>query len=279
MPRFAANLSFLFTELPFLDRFAAAARAGFEGVEYASPYEHPARDIARRLADYGLTQALFNLPAGNWEAGERGIAILPGREKEFRESLSRALDYADALGCARLNCLAGIAPPGADRGVLEETFVANLAFAAEALRVRRVRLLIEPINRRDMPGFFLNRSAEALRLMKRVGSDNLHLQADIYHMQVMEGDLARRLEEAMPQIAHIQIADNPGRHEPGAGEINYGFLLPLIDRLGYGGWVGCEYRPLTSTEAGLGWMARYRDRGGGGEDSSKIESHGVINGT
>jgi hydroxypyruvate isomerase len=279
MPRFAANLSFLFTELPFLDRFAAAARAGFEGVEYASPYEHPARDIARRLADQGLTQALFNLPAGNWEAGERGIAILPGREKEFRESLSRALDYADALGCARLNCLAGIAPPGADRGILEETFVANLAFAAEALRVRRVRLLIEPINTRDMPGFFLNRSAEALRLMKRVGSDNLHLQADIYHMQVMEGDLARRLEEAMPQIAHIQIADNPGRHEPGAGEINYAFLLPLIDRLGYGGWVGCEYRPLTSTEAGLVWMARYRDRGGGREGSSKIESHGVINGT
>jgi hydroxypyruvate isomerase len=279
MPSFSANLGFLFTELPFLDRFGAAARAGFKAVEYASPYEHDARAIARRLADHGLTQALFNLPAGDWEAGERGIAILPGREAEFRDGVLRALDYAQELGCARLNCLAGIAPPGADRGVLEGTFVSNLAFAADALRARRVKLLIEPINGRDMPGFFLNRSDEALRLMKRVGSDNLYLQADIYHMQVMEGDLARRLEAAMPQIAHIQIADNPGRHEPGAGEINYAFLLPLIDRLGYRGWVGCEYRPLTTTEAGLAWMAPYRDRGGGREDSSKIESHDVINGT
>ena len=255
MPNFSANLGFLFTELPFLDRFAAAARAGFKGVEFASPYEHGPRDIARRLADHGLTQALFNLPAGDWAAGERGIAVLPGREAEFRHGVSRALDYAEELGCARLNCLAGIAPPGADRRVLEETFVANLAFAAEATRRRRVKLLIEPINTRDMPGFFLNRSDEALRLMRRVGSDNLHLQADIYHMQVMEGDLARRLEAAMAAIAHIQIADNPGRHEPGSGEINYPFLLGLIDRLGYAGWVGCEYHPLTTTEAGLAWMA------------------------
>ena len=268
MPNFSANLGFLFTELPFLDRFAAAARAGFKGVEFASPYEHGARDIARRLADHGLTQALFNLPAGDWAAGERGIAVLSGREAEFRDGVSRALDYAEELGCARLNCLAGIAPPGADRRVLEETFVANLAFAAEATRRRRVKLLIEPINTRDMPGFFLNRSDEALRLMERVGSDNLHLQADIYHMQVMEGDLARRLEAAMTAIAHIQIADNPGRHEPGSGEINYAFLLALIDRLGYAGWVGCEYLPLTTTEAGLAWMAPYRDRGGESEDSS-----------
>ena len=166
MPNFSANLGFLFTELPFLDRFAAAARAGFKGVEFASPYEHGARDIARRLADHGLTQALFNLPAGDWAAGERGIAVLPGREAEFRDGVSRALDYAEELGCARLNCLAGIAPPGADRRVLEETFVANLAFAAEATRGRRVKLLIEPINTRDMPGFFLNRSDEALRLMR-----------------------------------------------------------------------------------------------------------------
>jgi len=266
MPRFAANLGFLFTELPFLDRFAAAARAGFRGVEYISPYEHGARDIARRLADNGLTQALFNLPAGDWAAGERGIAILPGREQEFRDSVSRALDYAGELGCARVNCLAGIAPPGADRRTLEDIFVANLAFAAEATRGRRIELVIEPINTRDMPGFFLNRSDEALGLMKRVGSDNLHLQADIYHMQIMEGDLARRLEAAMPQIGHIQIADNPGRHEPGSGEINYAFLLPLIDRLGYGGWVGCEYQPLTTAEAGLAWIEPYRDRGGERED-------------
>ena len=256
MPQFSANLGFLFTERPFLDRFAAAAKAGFKGVEYASPYQYAARELARRLADHGLTQALFNLPAGDWDAGERGIAILPGREAEFRDSVWRALDYAAELGCARLNCLAGVTPPGADRRTLEATFLANLAFAAEAARGRGVKLLIEPINTRDMPGFFLNRSDQALNLIDRVGSDNLYLQADIYHMQVMEGDLARRLEAAMPAIAHVQIADNPGRHEPGSGEINYAFLLAQIDRLGYRGWVGCEYRPLKGTLAGLGWMKK-----------------------
>ncbi len=258
MPRFSANRSFLFTDLPFLDRFAAAARAGFAGVEYASPYEHDAKDIARRLEDHGLIQALFNLPAGDWAAGERGIAILPGRVREFRDGVARALDYANALGCERLNCLAGIAPPGVDRSALETTFLDNLASAAEAAAQRKVRLLIEPINTRDMPGFFLDRADDALRLIGRAASDNLYLQADIYHMQVMQGDLARRLEAAMPRIAHIQIADNPGRHEPGTGEINFAFLLPLIDRLGYRGWVGCEYRPATTVEAGLGWMEAYR---------------------
>ncbi len=261
MPKFSANLAFLFTELPFLDRFVAAAGAGFKAVEYPSPYEHSARDIARRLADHDLTQALFNLPAGDWEAGERGTAILPGREAKFRDGVSRALDYAEELGCTRLNCLAGVAPPGAGRSTLEETFVANLAFAADAARQRGVRLLIEPINTRDMPGFFLNRSDEAIRVMSRVKSDNLYLQADLYHMQVMEGDLACRLETAMPQVAHIQIADNPGRHEPGTGEINCAFLLPLIDQLGYEGWVGCEYRPLTTVETGLAWMAPFREPG------------------
>jgi hydroxypyruvate isomerase len=258
MPKFSANLSFLFTELPFLDRFEAAARAGFVGVEYHSPYEHDAREIARRLADLGLTQALFNLPLGDFDAGERGLAILPERQLEFRSGVSRALDYAEALGCHRLNCLAGLTPPGADRATVEATFIENLSYAAEVAQRRRVRLVIEPLNTRDNPGFFLNRTDEALSIMDRVKSDNLYLQADIYHMQIMEGDLARRLEAAAPRIGHIQIADNPGRHEPGTGEINYAFLLPFIARLGYDGWIGCEYRPRTTTEAGLSWMTAHR---------------------
>ena len=263
MPRFSANLSFLFAEAPFLDRFEAAARAGFKAVEYMAPYDHDPRAIARRLADLGLTQALFNLPAGDWESGERGLAILPDRVADFRDGVSRALDYADALGCQRLNCLAGVAPPDADRRALEATLLDNLAFAAEAAARRGVKLLIEPINIRDMPGFFLNRSDQALRLIDRVGSDNLWLQADVYHMQIMEGDLARRLEAAAPRIAHIQIADNPGRREPGTGEINYGFLLPLIDRVGYDGWVGYEYRPTTTAAEGLAWINPYRASGQG----------------
>ncbi len=257
MPKFSANLGFLFTELPFLDRFGAAAAAGFRAVEYMAPYGHDPREIARRLKDFGLTQALFNLPAGDWEAGERGLAIFPGRVAEFRSGVALALDYAEALGCERLNCLAGVVPPGGDRPTLEATLVDNLAFAADAAARRGVRLLVEPINTRDMPGFFLSRTDDALRLMERVGSPNLWLQADIYHMQVMEGDLARRLEAALPRIAHIQIADNPGRREPGTGEINYRFLLPFLDRLGYDGWVGCEYKPTTTAEAGLGWMSAF----------------------
>lgn len=260
MPKFSANLSFLFLELPFLDRFGAAAKAGFAAVEYASPYEHPAGEVAKRLADHGLTQALFNLPWGDFDAGERGLGCVPGREQAFRDGVARALDYADALGCKKLNCLSGITPAGAERSRLEATFLDNLAFAAEAARARGVKLLIEPINSRDMPGFFLNTTDEGLKLISRAKTDNLWLQADVYHMQVMEGDLARRLEAGMPRIAHIQVADNPGRHEPGTGEINYGFLLPLIDELGYDGWVGCEYKPLTTVEAGLGWIGPYRGR-------------------
>lgn len=255
MPKYAANLGFLFTERPFLDRFAAAAKAGFAAVEYMSPYEHSSAEIARRLKDFGLTQALFNLPAGDWAAGERGLAALPGREREFREGLDRALDYAEALGCGRLNALAGVAPPDAQRHALMETLAANLAFAAEAAAKRGVKLVTEPINNvHDIPGFILNRTDEALQLMETVKADNLYLQADIYHMQIMEGDLARRLQSGLPRIGHIQIADNPGRHEPGTGEIAYDFLLPFLDRIGYAGWVGCEYRPLTTTEVGLGWM-------------------------
>ena len=258
MSKFSANLGFLFADLPFLDRFAAAAAAGFRAVEYMAPYDYAPREIAGLLADLGLTQALFNLPAGDWDAGERGMAILPDRVGDFRDSVARALDYAEALGCKRLNCLAGIAPPNVDRRMLEATLIDNLAFAAEAAAERGVKLLIEPINTRDMPGFFLSRSDEALRLIERVGSTNLWLQADVYHMQIMEGDLARRLEAAMPRIAHIQIADNPGRNEPGTGEINYGFLLPLIDRLGYQGWIGCEYQPAAALDAALAWMKPYQ---------------------
>jgi len=257
VPKFSANLGFLFADLPFLDRFGAAAAAGFRAVECPAPYDHDPREIARRLADLGLIQALFNLPAGDWDAGERGLAILPGRVRDFRDGVASALDYAEALGCERLNCLAEIAPADADRETLEATLIDNLAFAADAAARRGVRHLIEPINTRDMPGFFLNRTDEALKLIERVGSENLWLQADVYHMQIMKGDLARRLQAAAPRIAHVQIADNPGRREPGTGEINYRFLLPWIDSLGYQGWVGCEYWPTTTFEAGLGWMSAF----------------------
>jgi hydroxypyruvate isomerase len=254
MPKYAANLTFLFTELPFLDRFAAAARAGFRAVEYMSPYEYAPSEIALRLMDSGLKQALFNLPLGDWAAGERGFAIFPGRMQEFRDGVARALDYAGALGCDRLNCISGLAPEGADRATLEGALLDNLAFASEAAAGRGVRVLIEPINDVDMPGFFVNRTDEAVRLMDKVGSPNLFLQADLYHMQIMGEDLAGRLQAFMPRIANIQVADNPGRHEPGTGQIDYSALLPLIDRLGYSDSVGCEYRPRTTTEAGLGWM-------------------------
>jgi hydroxypyruvate isomerase len=257
MPRFSANLTFLFTELPFLDRLAAARRAGFPGVEYMSPYGEAKGEIAARLRDEGLTQVLFNLPSGDWGAGERGIAILPDRVEEFRRGVASAIDYAKALDCKLINCIAGVAPQGADAGALRATLVANLAYAAGELAKENIRLLIEPINTRDIPGFFLTHSAQALGLIEEVGSDNLFVQYDIYHMQIMEGDLARTIETHLPHIAHIQLADNPGRHEPGTGEINYPFLFGHLDRIGYSGWVGCEYRPTTTTDAGLGWLKAY----------------------
>jgi hydroxypyruvate isomerase len=258
MPRFSANLTFLFTELPFLDRLAAARRAGFPGVEYMSPYGEAKSEIAARLRDEGLTQVLFNLPSGDWGAGERGIAILPDRVEEFRRGVASAIDYAKALDCKLINCIAGVAPQGADAGALRATLVANLAYAAGELAKENIKLLIEPINTRDIPGFFLTHSAQALGLIEEVGSDNLFIQYDIYHMQVMEGDLARTIETHLPRIAHIQLADNPGRHEPGTGEIAYPFLFGHLDRIGYSGWVGCEYKPLTDTQAGLGWFEGYR---------------------
>ena len=257
MPRFAANLTFLFNEAPFLDRFALAQRAGFKGVEYMFPYAENKAELATRLKDNGQSQVLFNLPAGNWAAGERGIAIMPDRKDEFRRGVHQAIDYASALSCGQLNCLAGIAPQGADAKALRATFVENLAFAASELRKANIKLLIEAINPRDIPGFHLNRTDQAVSVIEEVGSDNLFVQYDIYHMQIAEGDLARTIDANLKRIAHIQLADNPGRNEPGTGEINYPFLLRHIDKSGYAGWIGCEYKPLTTTAAGLGWIKQY----------------------
>jgi hydroxypyruvate isomerase len=255
--RFAANLTMMFNEVGFLERFAAAARAGFTGVEYLFPYPYPAGAIAELLAESGLTQALFNLPAGDWAAGERGIACHPDRTGEFREGVAKACEYAGALGCRQLNCLAGITHPGVTEARAHETFVENLAFAAAELQRHGVRLLIEPINTRDIPGFFLTRTAQALEVIAETGSRNVGLQYDVYHMQIMEGDLACTIEKNVGVIGHIQIADNPGRHEPGTGEINYPFLFSHLDRLGYAGWIGCEYKPAGNTEAGLTWLRPY----------------------
>lgn len=257
MPRFAANLSMLFTELPFMERFAAARAAGFTAVEYLFPYDYAPQDLAMQLRDQRLTQVLHNLPAGDWNGGERGIVCLPDRIAEFREGVERAFEYAQILGCKQLNALAGIAPPDVPRDVLDQTLVDNLRFAAARLGAAGIRLLAEPINTRDIPGFYLNRSRQALELFERVGSDNLFLQYDVYHMQIMEGDLARTIETHLSRIAHIQIADNPGRNEPGTGEINYPFLFAHLDHIGYTGWVSCEYRPRGNTADGLAWIAPY----------------------
>lgn len=256
MPKFAANLSMLFTEVDFLDRFAAAAKAGFKGVEYLFPYDYPAADIKARLDEHGLTQVLFNLPAGDWGAGERGIACHPGRVAEFCAGVDRAIEYAEVLGNTQVNCLAGIQPAGVDDAEARRTLVDNLRYAADRLEKADILLVTEPINTRDIPGFFLNRTEQALALFDEVGSDNLKLQYDIYHMQIMEGDIAPTIERHIDRIAHVQLADNPGRHEPGTGEINYPFLFDHLDRLGYAGWVGCEYKPATTTEEGLGWLDR-----------------------
>ena len=255
MPRFAANLTMLFSELPFLDRFAAAEAAGFSGVEYLFPYDFDKADLREQLDEHGLTQVLHNLPAGNWGTGERGIAILPERVDEFRDGVARAIDYAKALDCRQLNCLVGIAPRDADPFELNEVLVGNLRFAADALAKQRIKLLVEPINTLDIPGFFLNRTEQAVQLITDVSSSNLFIQYDIYHMQVMEGDIARTVQKHLPRIAHIQLADNPGRNEPGTGEINYPFLFRHLDAIGYQGWVGCEYKPRTTTVDGLGWHA------------------------
>jgi hydroxypyruvate isomerase len=260
MPRFAANLTMLFTEVPFLDRFERAAHAGFQAVEFLFPYAFSAREIRQRLDANGLQLVLHNLPAGDWDAGERGIACLPDRVEEFRSGVARALEYARVLGVGQLNCLAGKAPIGADDAVLRQTFVANLKFAAAALKGVGLRLLIEPINSYDIPGFYLNRTAQALSILDEVASDgrtdNAFVQYDIYHAQRMEGELAGTMKKHLARIGHMQLADNPGRNEPGTGEINWPFLFAHIDDIGYTGWIGCEYKPATTTEAGLGWRQR-----------------------
>ncbi len=256
MPKFAANLSTMFGETSFLDRFATARQAGFDAVEFLFPYAFDADDIANRLARQEQRLVLFNLPAGDWTAGERGFACDPRRIGEFQDSVGQALEYADELQVSQLHCMAGKLPPKVTAERAHEVFVDNLKFATAAAHAHQVRLLIEPINTYDIPGYFLSGSKQALAIIDEVGANNLLLQYDIYHMQRMEGELAATISAQLARIGHIQIADNPGRHEPGSGEINYAFLFRLLDQLGYQGWVGCEYNPATTTLEGLGWRDR-----------------------
>ena len=257
MTKLAANLTMMFNEVDFLDRFEAAEDAGFKGVEYLFPYPYPKEQLAERLATHKLVQALHNLPAGDWAKGDRGIACQPERVGEFQDGVGKAIDYATALGCKQLNCLAGIAPAGADRDKVHATFVSNLRFAADKLGAAGIKLLTEPVNTFDIPGFFLNGTQQALEILEVAGSTNLYLLNDIYHMQRMEGELANTIQKNLPRIVHLQLADNPGRHEPGTGEINYRFLFGFLDAIGYDGWIGCEYRPLGKTGDGLGWRAAH----------------------
>jgi hydroxypyruvate isomerase len=257
MPKFCANLTMLWNELDFMDRFAAAAKAGFKGVEYLFPYDYDKNRLGEELQKNKLTQVLHNLPAGNWAEGERGIGCHTDRVGEFQDGVEKAIEYATALGCKQVNCLAGVRPANRDPNHARETFIRNLQFAAPRLGDAGIKLLVEPINTRDIPGFFLTNTRQALDIITAVGSDNLYVQYDIYHMQIMEGDLARTIEANLNLIPHMQLADNPGRNEPGTGEINYAFLFEHIDRIGYQGWIGCEYKPKTTTGAGLGWIKPY----------------------
>jgi hydroxypyruvate isomerase len=257
MPRFAANLSMLYTELPFLDRFAAAAADGFDAVEYLFPYDFTPTEIAARLKENGLMQALFNLPPGDWAAGERGMACHPGREAEFAASVAQALVYAQATSCQRLHAMAGLKPAGVSEAALRSTYVNNLRAAAAQLAPHGITLLIEPINTRDMPGFYLNRQQQAHGVLAEVGAPNLKVQMDLYHCQIMEGDLSRRLEQHLAGVGHIQIAGVPDRQEPDGGEVHFPHLLDRLDALGYAGFVGCEYRPKAGTSEGLGWLRHY----------------------
>jgi len=256
MPRFSANLSFLFLDRPFVDRFAAAAACGFKGVEFHFPYDFPADELADAARRAGVEVVLFNFPAGNWAAGERGIACLPERVTEFRHGVEKAALWADALGCQRVNCLAGLRPDGISEAVLRDTLIGNLRFAADSFERGDRQVLLEPLNSRDTPRFLVDRSAPALAILDEADRPNLRLQYDIFHAQVMEGELALTLARHLPRIGHVQFADNPGRHQPGTGEVNFSFLFHHLDAIGYSGWVGAEYAPTGLTEASLGWMGR-----------------------
>ncbi|MBI1397124.1 MAG: TIM barrel protein [Betaproteobacteria bacterium] len=270
MPRFAANLHYLFTEVPFADRFAAAAGAGFQAVEFQVPYDHPAEELRGRLDDNGLKMVLFDAPMGDWDRGDRGIACLPGREREFREGLLTAVNYGRALGCETVHVMAGVVGPGIDHDECVRTYIENVRYAARVLGDAGIAVVIEPINPRfgapregpaytteGMRGYFLNRSDQASRLLDEIDHPNAWLHLDLYHMQVLEGHLSETLRAHMPRIRHLQIAGVPGRHEPHVGEINYPYLFDLIDALGYEGWIGCEYRPQGNTLEGLGWARPY----------------------
>lgn len=263
MPKFSANLTMMFNEVDFLERFEQASRAGFKGVEYLFPYEWGKEQLAEELAKHVLEQVLHNLPVGDWLAGERGIACLPERVGEFQDGVGLAIEYAKALRCSRLNCLVGLTPQGIPAEKVQQTLVDNLRFAATALEKEGIRLLVEPLNNQDIPGFYLVHTRDALQLLEEVNHANLWLQYDIYHMQVMEGNLTRTIIDNLTRIAHIQLADNPGRHEPGSGEINYPNLFRFIDEAGYDGWIGCEYKPAGVTKDGLEWLKPYLKKGGG----------------
>lgn len=263
MPRFAANLTFQFNEVPFLDRFAAAAAAGFPAVEFMFPYDHQPQEVEQKLKAAGVENVLFNLPAGDWAAGDRGLACVPGREQEFRDGVAKALKYAAVLGTPRLHAMSGIGVPVGDekRALYERTYVDNLRYAAEKLAEAGLTLVIEPINTRDMPGYFLNTQAQAAEACDQVGKPNLKLQMDCYHMQIAEGDLSVKLRKYADRCAHIQIAAVPDRHEPDHGEVNYAHIFALLDEIGYTGWIGCEYRPAGKTVDGLGWYKPWMKRG------------------
>jgi hydroxypyruvate isomerase len=257
MPRLCANLGFLFSDIPFLDRFAAAAGAGFAGVEFASPYEYRSAELRACLHDNGLTQVLINSPAGNRAAGERGFACLPGRQDTFRDGVEQALDYAVAMGCKLVHVMAGVPPAGLAYDTTLALYVANLAWAGERALAAGVKLVIEPLNPRDAPGYLLSTQEQGAAIVAALGRDRIGLQFDIYHCQSAQGDVTTRLAKLMPVIDHMQLADVPGRHEPGTGEIGWEFVFRRIDELGYGGWIGCEYQPMGDTAAGLSWRRRY----------------------